>query len=367
MNNTSRKIVLVFLAIFISGIGFMISWKLKPTEELKEVKEVNRLVRLSTVKLGTHKAEVRFSGKLSAEEKIDVFTEVGGVLLTDNFKQGNYFSKGSDLVDLNSTEFKNNIKASKSQLITQVASVMGDLKIEYPTESFLWESFLNSIDVNEDLPQLPEFNNEKLKRFVAGKGILNSYFSIKSQEDKLSKFSLKAPFNGVLTNAFIKKGTLVRAGQKIGEFINPSSFELETEISLSDLQFVDKGSKVSLYSDDINKNWEGIVSRVNSSLDPSSQMIKIFIKVKGKSLKEGMFLNGIAKGAVFNDVTIINRKLLKNGGVYLVDSNIVKYKKIEVLHTNQAEAIVKGLEDGEEYVTDNMKGLYEGLKVTIEK
>ena len=104
-----------------------------------------------------------------------------------------------------------------------------------------------------------------------------------------------------------------------------------------------------------------------SSLDPSSQMIKIFIKVKGKSLKEGMFLNGIAKGAVFNDVTIINRKLLKNGGVYLVDSNIVKYKKIEVLHTNQAEAIVKGLEDGEEYVTDNMKGLYEGLKVTIEK
>jgi multidrug efflux pump subunit AcrA (membrane-fusion protein) len=367
MNSTSRKVILILLSILVSSTGLFISWNLKPEEELKEVKERHRLVRLKGVKLSSHKAEVRFSGKLSAEDKIDVFTEVGGVLLTENFKQGNTFSKGNILVQLNSIEFSNNLKASKSQLITQVAGIMGDLKLDFPKESVQWVSFLNAIDVKEYLPKIPDLKSEKLKRFVAGKGILNSYFSIKSQEEKLSKFSLKAPFDGVLTNTFIQKGTLVRAGQKIGEFINPSLFELETEISLSDLQFVKKGSKVLLHSDDLNKNWEGFVSRVNSSLDPSSQMVRVFIRVKGKSLKEGMFLRGFAKGVNFENATLINRKLLKNGGVYLVDSNIVRYKKVEVVYVNEAKAIVKGLEEGSQYVSDNMKGLYDGLQVTTAK
>lgn len=367
MNTKNRKVILILLSIFISALGLFISWDLRPLEELKEVKERHRLVRLTEVEVTSHKAEVRFSGKLSAEEKIDVFTEVGGVLLTENFKQGNTFSKGSILVQLNSIEFSNNLKAAKSQLITQVAGIMGDLKIEYPGESELWEIFLNAIDVDEYLPEIPDFKSDKLKRFVAGKSILNSYFSIKGQEEKLSKFSLKTPFNGVLTSASIQKGTLVRANQKIGEFINPSSFELETEISISDLQFVKKGSKVILHSDDLNTNWEGSVSRVNSSIDPSSQMVNVFIKLKGTSLKEGMFLHGFAKGTVFENVTLINRKLLKNGGIYLVDSNVVRHKKLEVVYVNQAKAIVRGLLVGEKYVSDNMKGLYDGLQVTTDK
>lgn len=365
MNDLSRKIVLVALAIGLTAGGVLISMSTEKEKEKSEVKKVFKAVRLEKVKLGENKAEVKFSGKLTAEEKIDLFTEVGGVLMTEDFKTGNSFSKGAVLAQLNSVEFSNSLKASKSQLITQVAGVMGDLKIDYPSASNSWEQFLNAIDVNTNLPALPELNDDKLKRFIAGKGILNSYYSLKSQEEKLSKFTLTAPFNGVLTQAAIKKGTLVRAGQKIGEIINPSSFELETEISLSDLQFIQKGSKVNLFSDDLNKSWEGIVSRINSSLDANSQMVTVFVRVVGSGLKEGMFLHGSAKGANFENSALINRKLLKNGGVYLVDGDVVKHKKVEVLYVNQAKAIVTGLKEGDQYITDNMKGLYEGMKVTV--
>ena len=367
MNNVSRQIILSILAIGLTAGGVFISKSLKKEEEKTEIKKTYKSVRVEQAKIGTHKAEVKFSGKLSAEEKIDVFTEVGGVLMTENFKQGNAFSKGNALAQLNSTEFSNNLKAAKSQLITQVASVMGDMKLDFPDYANEWESFLNGIDVNSSFPQLPEFKNDKLKRFVAGKGVLNSYYSLKSQEEKLSKFTLKAPFNGILTKALIKKGTLVRNGQKIGEYINPSSFELETEISLSDLQFVQKGSSVKLHSDDLNKDWNGVVTRINSSLDASSQMVTVFIRVSGSGLKEGMFLHGSAKGASFENVALVNRKLLKNGGLYLVDSKIVKHKKLEVHYVNQAKAIVKGLTPADKYIADNMKGLYEGMQVTVAK
>ena len=104
----------------------------------------------------------------------------------------------------------------------------------------------------------------------------------------------------VFTQTSIHKLTLVSGGQKIGEFINPKSYELQTEVSLSDLKFISKGSSVLLKSDDLNQSWKGIVSRINSSLDAKSQMISVYIKVVGRDLKEGMFLHGTAKGANFN-------------------------------------------------------------------
>ncbi|MFT4898826.1 MAG: membrane fusion protein (multidrug efflux system) [Flavobacteriales bacterium] len=367
MNDLSRKVVLVLLAIGATIVIVKIMGSFQEEPLKVNVKPVYKSVRVEQIVLGEHKAEVKFSGKLAAEEKIDLFTEVGGVLLTENFKEGNRFSKGAAIAQLNAVEFANGLKAQKTQLLTQVAGLMGDLKIDFSDSANEWEQFLNAIKVDMPLPVLPNLEDEKLKRFVAGKGVLNSYYTLKSQEEKLSKFTINAPFNGVLTQTSIQKGTLVRGGQKIGEFINPSSYELETEVSLSDLKFISKGSSVQLNSDDLNQSWKGIVSRINSSLDANSQMVTVYIKVVGQDLKEGMFLHGTAKGANFENTALINRKLLKNGGVFLVDSGIVSHHKVNVLYVNQAKAIISGLSADVKIVADNMKGLFNGMKVTETK
>ena len=39
-------------------------------------------------------------------------------------------------------------------------------------------------------------------------------------EATLDKYTIKAPFNVVVTQSNINPGTLVRNGQKLGEFIN---------------------------------------------------------------------------------------------------------------------------------------------------
>lgn len=367
MNNVTRKIVLVLLAIGATALIVKILASFVKEEEKSAIQKTYRNVRIEEVQLSTNKAEVQFSGKLSAVDKIDIYTEVGGILLNESFKEGNYFKKGEVIANLNAVEFANNLKAQKTQLITQVSSIMGDLKIDFEGESVTWESFLNKISVDKPLPGLPEMKNDKLKRFIAGKGILNSYYTLKSQEEKLSKFQIAAPFNGFLTSATIQKGTLIRGGQKIGEFINPAQYELETEVSLSDLKFIQVGTTVQLKSDELNKSWQGKVVRINNSLNQSSQMVKIFVNVRGDDLKEGMFLNAYGNGSTFDSTFVINRKLLNNDGIYLVDSNKILFEKVEVLHVTESKAIVKGLNDGDQFVADNMKGLYEGMEVTIAK
>lgn len=363
MNNTSRKVVLVILAIIATVIVLKIMGAFKVEKEGGTVQQVNKMVRVGEITLDAHDAEVVFSGKLSADNKIELFAEVNGVLLNDGFKAGNRFKKGDVLLQLDASEFNNSLKAQKTALITQVSAIMGDLKIDFPNEASKWELFLNAIDVNKQIPALPKIEAPKLKRFVAGKSILNSYYTLKSAEDKLAKFKIIAPFNGIVTEAMVKKGTLVRAGQKMGVFIEPSIYELETEVSVSDLQFVKIGGSVSLKSNELNQTWSGKVVRINEALDVSSQMVKIYVQVLGKGLKEGMFLNGFAAGATFEGTAAVNRKLIKNNGLYTVINDVVKFKPVDVKYVNQSVAIVAGLKEGDLIITDNMKGLYDGLKV----
>lgn len=365
MNENGRKIILALLAFLAVVFVVVFLWSIRDIETKGELKQTYRSVRVNSVKLKKNRAEVHFTGKLLAKNRIDIYTEVGGVLLNDNFREGNVFNSGDVIAQLNSTEFETALKAQKTQLISQVSLIMGDLKIDFPDEYSKWESFLNQIDVNSPLPVLPNIENQKLKRFIAGKGVLNSYYSLMAQEEKLSKYSIIAPFRGVITKAILKKGTLVMPGQKIGTFISPSIYELETEVSLSDLQFVSKGSVFNLTSSELNKSWEGKVSRINNSINASSQMVKAYITVRGSLLKEGMFLTGVGYGNTYENTVSINRKLIKNNGVYLVDSGKVKFKPVEVLHVNKSDAIVKGLDSGDQYIADNMKGLFDGMQVNL--
>lgn len=368
MNDKKRKIALIVLAIVMTIIGVRVVKSFAPEKEGGgKTKEVYKAVRVAKVKPGRLSTSIQCSGKLSAYEKIDVYSEVNGVVFSESFREGNSFKKGQPIIRLNADEFSNQLKASKSQLISQVASMMGDLKIDFPEEYASWVDFLDSLNVNKMLPALPESDAATLKRFVAGKGVINSYYSIKSQEEKMSKFTILAPFDGTVTQTMTTSGALVRAGQKLGSYINPSLFELETEVSLSDLEFVKEGTRMKLYSDELHHQWNGTVSRINEVIDPTTQMVKVYVGVRGKQLKDGMYLRGEAEGIFFDNVVKVNRKLIANNGLFVVEGDQLKFKKIEVLHTDQSEAMVRGLESADLIVADNMKGLYEGMKVSLIK
>lgn len=366
MNNKGRTIVLLIISVLasIGAVRFIMTFK-KEAEDI-EVIEAKKLVQLEVVKTGQHQAEINLTGQLSAIDKLELFSEVSGVLMNEGFKEGNAFKKGEVLLDLNANEFSNSLKAQKSVFISQVAATMADLRIDFPSDFSQWEQFLNDIDVQSILPELPKIKDVKLKRFLSGKNILNTYYSILSQEEKLAKYHVKAPFNGVVTNSLVNKGALVRIGQKLGEFINPNSLEYETEVSLSDLKFLAIGNTVVLYSSDLNKYWKGKVSRINQKIESGSQRVKVFVLVSGEGLKEGMFLSGSLKSKEFNDSYLIDRMNLQDNSVFLFNNGKAKLKQIEVVHINDNEVIVKGLNNGDSLIVGNLKGVYNNAKVVVE-
>lgn len=363
MNDNTRNIVIFALVIIVCAglVGFMLNNKEAPT--LNEQTESIKLVQQQNVVLDTNELTLSIYGNLKSLNEIEIFPEVGGILKSNNFREGNQFRKGQVIALINNEELDNTIKSNKSKLLNQVAKLVADMTFDFPSEVPAWEAFLEGIQFDKKLPELPVVSDKKMKKYLAGKNIYNTYFSIQSLEGKMLKYKIIAPFNGVLVEAFVKPGTAVRMGQKIGKFIDPAQFELKANVALADADKLHVGETVNLHSNDIEGEWVGRISRINRTLSEASQNMAVFIHINDASLYNGMYLfgdinRGEAKGSI-----VINRNLLNGNELFTIVDGKLKSKKVTVLQIKEEEAIVSGLENGELILKEAIKGAYDGMKV----
>lgn len=365
-----RQILVPLVAsLVVLAIGFMIFNVMKnsrpaPVKLVKKA-EVEK-VRTRIIKNSESETEIEITGRLDAKEEIEVFSEVGGTYLTGKkpFKEGAYFKKGEEMIKIRHDEFDKNLLAQKSSLMNQITLMLPDMKTDYPESFPKWEAYLKNMDLNKELAEFPQPGSEKERYYLSSRNIYNLFYSIQSQEIRQDKYSIKAPFNGKVSMSLIDEGTLVRAGQKLGEFYNPYFYELEAAISIKDLQFVRVGSKVALTSNDIEGNWNGTVARISDVIDPATQTLKVFVNVRGQGLKEGMYLEGKIDGSVIVDVVELPRSLLvDDSSIWIKTDSTLTLHPVKPVKFTTNTAIVKGIPDGTEILDEPVVGAFEGMKV----
>lgn len=310
------------------------------------------------------------NGNLIAKNKISLFSEVQGVLkpLAKDFKTGVHYRKGEVILKINSEEYYANLQAQKSNLFNSITSIMPDIRLDYPGEYEKWQKYLASFDFNKTTPTLPPINSEKEKFFISGRNIYTNYFNVKNMEVRLSKYTIRAPYNGVLTEAIVTPGSLVRQGQKLGEFIDPSIYEMEIAISANYKDLLQKGKKVELHNLEKTKSWTGKVVRVNGKVDLTSQTIKVYIQVSSDELSEGMYLEAdlIAKSEK-NAFEIPRKLLVNNNNVYIVNDTVLSLVQITPVYFKDQSVVIKGLADGSVTLSKMIPGAYDGMVVEIYK
>lgn len=348
-------------------LSIVISKKIgkKDKKEALFAEKQARIVSVIKVNNATIPATILVTGKLKAARRLELFSEVNGLLLNSNFKEGISFAAGSQLAIIDDAESRAQLKAEKATFLALVTQSLADLSIDYPEEYKVWKQFQEKISFENALPTIPEVANSQVKSFLSGRNIYTNYYTIKSQELRLAKYRITAPFSGVLANTTIDPGALVRIGQKMGEFINTSSYELEAPISLSDIQFVKIGDRVQLKSNDIEGAWTGTIVRINEKLDASSQSLLLYIQVQGATLKEGMFLNASIKAKPIKNAIEIPRKLLFEGNkLYMLQhDSLLKIATVEVVRFNRDKAVVVGIPEQTTLLGQLVPGSYENMVV----
>lgn len=338
------------------------------TVERPPQNKVVKTVFVDTVQNRTVPIVIPANGTVTALNKTELFSEVEGVFRNSSkpFRPGQQYNRGQVLLNLDASEFVANVRSARSELYNSITAIMPDLRLDYPELYPKWEEYLNNFDVNRNLSPLPETESNQEKYFIAGRGIVSAYYNIKNLEARLNKFNVVAPYNGVLTEASVTVGSLIRPGQKLGEFIDPTEFELEVAIRKSFSDLLQPGENVTLTNLERTQTFEGTVSRINSRIDQDSQTIQVFINIKDEDVREGMYLEAQLEARNVEDAIEIPRELLvAQNKVYVVRDGTLVLVEVEPVYNSSEKVVIKGLQDGAYLINSPVPGAYSGMLVEI--
>lgn len=367
-----RKTILTIIGVLIIFGSIKFCNYLKNSKKVpeKNTQSPVKVVTTKKVKNGELPVQINSTGSILAKNRTILYSEVQGVFQSTGkpFKPGVKYSAGQTLIRINSAEFGASVKSQRIAFKSLITSTLADIQFDYPSELSTWKSYANSISAEKSLPKLPDISNENLSNYITGKNIFSNYYTIKNLETRLGKYSLSAPFSGVLVQANITPGTLVSPGQKLGEFIKPGVYELELNVNASLIDFLKVGKKVSLKNTSNSKSYQGVVSRVNSQIDRASQTVQLFVEVRSNELNEGEYLKADINAQSVENVMEIDRKLIVDENeVFLVKDSALVKQTVSIVHSGENSLIVKGLPENADLVAIPIANGYEGMKVSIKK
>ncbi len=365
-----RKIILSILGVVLIVMSFYVAniiIQSKKTPTPRPVKVV-KTVLVDTVQNTTVPIMVPANGNLVAKHRVELYSEVQGVFRRSSklFKPGQQYRQGELIIGIDASEYRASVQSAKSNLYNLITSIMPDVRLDYPEVSAKWQEYLNNFDLNEPTPQLPELASEKERYFITGRGILTSYYNVKNLEERLSKYNIRAPFSGVLTEALVTEGTLIRSGQKLGEFIDTGVYELEVALSKTFSDLLQVGKKVELVNLERTQTFTGTVSRINARVDQNSQTITAFIEVSDPTLKEGMYLEANLHAKEEENAIEIDRGLLLEGDrIFVVRDTILDLIDVKPVYFTDKSVVLKEVPDGITIVSKPVVGAYAGMLVKV--
>ncbi|MAO33783.1 MAG: hypothetical protein CMD03_03395 [Flavobacteriales bacterium] len=327
----------------------------------KEIKSV----LVSKVTNSTIRKKINSSGRVVSLNNITILSEVQGRLIGNNtFKKGTKLKKGDTIFTVENTNLKLLIEAKKSKYMALISSTLPDIKLDFNNEYNKWNYFFNALDLKNNLVEFPKINSSKEKNFIVSRSILAEYLSIKSDEEKLSKYTVSAPFDGIITKSYSDVGGNVNPGSPVVDFIRDDKMEIELTVNTSEITFINIGDSVSFMQNE--KKYSGKIVRKGNFVNPKTQNISVFTSINNNnSIYNGMYLDAIiTTQGTKNTFKLPRRAVFEKNKVFIIDSeNKLKIQNVNIIAYQNDEVIIDNLSDNILIVTEPMINATEGTTV----
>jgi len=181
---------------------------------------------------------------------------------------------------------------------------------------------------------------------------------------------VRAPFDGVVVQANVRPGGLVRAGQMAGVLVGEGEYEIKTAVHARYLSTVAQQDSVRFFDEQGTTVASGVVHRVAGNVDPATQSASVFCRVspaKGHdaAIRDGRFLTGEIKSKPLQGVFEIPLSWMHNDNqVYVVAENQLMEREVEVLFRSRSQALGRGLESGEVVLSEALTNAFDGMMVS---
>ncbi len=362
------KILIPIVILICGGLIMWLFLNMGGDKSKRENKPQTKVVDTKIVKLTSTPAKILGYGRVASVQPIQLYSEVSGILQAGNipFQPAQSFKKGDLLLKVDNRQATLALNSTKSDLMTALATLLSEIKSNFPEEYDIWQEYFNNCSFDNKLQKLPETDNQKIKLFLSRFNVYKLYFSVRDLEIRLSKHYFYAPFDGSIVSANQRDGSTARIGTLLGEIINLEKLEVEVPVSVQDVQWINREAPVKLVSSEISGTWTGQITRIGQTIDPRTQTIQVFISIENLHqlpILEGVFFQVEITGHNIEDAVSIPHKALYNDEfVYLIKNGQLKFQKVEITRKENGSAIIDGgLNNGDTLVIEAMQGIYDGM------
>lgn len=362
---TIVAVVIIFLSIMITGRLIMG----KPVPEKNEQAKNLLNVKAQKAENQNYDSNIKYRGRISSYENISLSAEVNGKIMQGDipFKSGQNFNENDLLIRIYNDDVKASLMSGKSSFLRTLSSILPDINIDFPDEYTKWRNFFNSIKVDSNLPELPEIKTEQEQIYLASKGVLTEYYSLRQQEINLEKYIIYAPFDGSFKNVNREIGAVASVGAELANIIRTDKLEVIVPILPEDAKWINVKDPVKLIG---STNTEsGKVSRIADFVDQSTQSINIYIDYYpngNHSFLEGEFIDvefKISKNVT--GIKIPREAVNSENEVFIIQDEKLESRAIKIERALEDHFIISGINDGEILVTESLADVSEGTQVKV--
>jgi len=364
----STKIYLPVIIVVVSFLIMMGLMSLKSDTPRKTPEVRAKLVETKIVELSQVQSAITAYGRVTSTQPIQLYSEVAGIMEQGEvpFKPAQSFSRGDLLLKIDDRQAKLDLNSAKSDLLNSLANVLPEIKLDFPDEYQVWEDYFNTCEFDKKTPVLPESDNQRIKLFLSRYNVYSLYFKVRNLEITLDKHYFYAPFDGSIISTEMRIGSTVRVNSLLGKIINLEQLEVELQVSVDDIVWLDRMQQVVYTSSEFPGQWTGKILRIGSNIDNQTQTVKVYAGLDDNqpaSLLNGVFLKAKIPGEIIDHAVTVPRKALYDEKyVYIIVDGKLERREIVILRHEVNSVITNGgLENGDMLVVELMQGVAPGM------
>lgn len=306
-------------------------------------------VRIARATLGSISSFITATCTITVEEKVDLFTEIGGTVKEAKKLEGQGVTKNEVLVKLKDETLRLDLKKARADLEKQNDN-FEIIKKEYA------KNLISQRDYDEARHQL---RLAKIARELA--------------EATLEKTEIRAPFSGVITYREVTQGQQIFPNTKVYSLINLDTIIAEVFVPEGEVSRIQVDHKAKIFVEAQKKTYRGEVKRISPVVDNESGMVKVTLSIlpPHKGLKVGSFARVTITTGQWNNIVLIPTKALiqreEKHKVFVVKKDLrIEEREVELGERDSIRvSILKGIKVGEEVVIEGHYNLQAGQKVEI--
>jgi len=334
-------------------------------------------VAVSTIKLGTVKQSLRYSGDIHAEYEVKVFSKIPDRIEELYVDEGDAVKKGQTIAKIIATTIEQGVKQAEAALVAARAQE-ANLRVEFERAQRLFKESAMSKQQYDAIQT--QFEAAQAQREQAEAGLA----SAKSQ---LNDATLVAPINGIIGKRYYENGDMVSPGSPVVSIVQMDRVKVTFDATEEDLGKLSTGQdariQVRSYTE---KRFTGMVNKISPVLDPQTRMaeIEVLIDNHDKLLKPGMYAEVEVTTGTLENVMVVPRfasiesttmeridgedQVIKNFYVFTISHGQAKQKKLDVRYINHKTIAVNGgIAVGDTMVITGQNNLRDGMGVSIIK